>query len=362
MKKSVLVFLLLLIASCGVGPGRLKTLKKNGIRYQSQRTIIDLPETSVSLTVQYTGCGGLYILKDNQGIMFDPFFSNQKIGRIGTSVLRDKKKLASNPEMIDAGITSIENATGKLSGNPTTIFTAHSHYDHLMDVPAVVSKLNKVPTVYLNRSGFNTCYNVLDTNKVFILENFMTTQEVMRPPITLQSQDGTINVYPILADHNPHFKNISFFSGSKTEPINYFTNAFGKTKANDWLEGNTFSFLIDYLGRDGHIDFRIFIQSSSCNPPAGVPPTALLKDKSVDLAFLTPASFHFSPDYPCTLLQAVNPKEIVWIHWEDFFRKYSKDPKTLRGTDMVKFFDLPCVKPYKAKALLPWPGVAYEFR
>ena len=362
MIKSVLVFLLLLIASCGVGPGRLKTLKKNGIRYQSQQTIIDLPETSVKLTVQYTGCGGLYILKDNQGIMFDPFFSNQKLRRVGTSMLRGKKKLASNPEMIDAGITSIERATGKLSEHTTTIFTAHGHYDHLMDVPAVVSKLNKVPTVYLNRSGFNTCYNVLDTNKVFILENFMTTQEVMRPPITLQSQDGTINVYPILADHNPHFKNISFFSGSKTEPIDYFTDPFGKTKANDWLEGNTFSFLIDYLDRDGNIDFRIFLQSSSCNHPAGVPPAALLKNKSVDLAFLGLASFRFSPDYPCTLLQAINPKEIVWIHWEDFFRKYSKDPKTLRGTDIVKFFDLPCVKPYKAKALLPWPGVGFEFR
>jgi len=86
------------------------------------------------------------------------------------------------------------------------------------------------------------------------------------------------------------------------------------------------------------------------------------KDKSVDLAFLTLASFHFSPDYPCTLLRAINPTEIVWIHWEDFFRKYSKDPKTLRGTDIVKFFELPCVKPYKAKALLPWPGVGFDFK
>ncbi len=188
----------------------------------------------------------------------------------------------------------------------------------------------------------------------------MTTQEVVRPPITLQSQDGTINVYPILADHNPHFKNIKFFSGSKTEPMNYFTDPFGKTNANDWLEGNTFSFMIDYLGREGNIDFRIFIQSSSCNPPAGIPPAALLKDKPVDLAFLGVASFQFSPDYPCTLLQAIHPKEVVWIHWEDFFRKYSKEPKTIRGTDVVKFFELPCVKPYKTKALLPWPGVGYR--
>jgi hypothetical protein len=362
MIKSVLFFLLLLMASCSAGPGRLKTLKKHGIPYQSQRTTIDIPNASAKLSVVYTGCGGLYILKDNQGIFVDPFFSNQKLLRIASSVLSGKKKISSKRGMIDLGIKSIETATGKLSEHTNTIFTAHSHYDHLMDVPALFGMLNPKPTVYVNRSGLNTVYCVVDTNKMVILENHMTTQEVTRPPITLQSQHGTINVYPILADHNPHFKNISFFSGSKTEPTNYDTARLRKTSANEWLEGNIFAFLIDYVGLDGTIEFRLFIQSSSCNPPAGIPPPALLKDKAVDLAFLGTASFHFSPDYPCTLLQAIHPKEIVWIHWEDLFRKYSKEPKTVRGTDLVKFFDLPCVKPYKAKALLPWPRSGYDFK
>jgi hypothetical protein len=78
------------------------------------------------------------------------------------------------------------------------------------------------------------------------------------------------------------------------------------------------------------------------------------------MAFLGVVSYQFSSDYPCSLLQALKPKEVVWIHWEDFFRKYTKEPKTIRGTDVVKFFDLPCVKPYKSKALLPWPGVTLD--
>jgi hypothetical protein len=128
------------------------------------------------------------------------------------------------------------------------------------------------------------------------------------------------------------------------------------------LEGNTFSFLIDYLDATGNIDLRIFIQSSSGNPPAGIPPLALVKNHPVDLAFLGMASYHFSSEYPCTLLEAIKPKEVVWIHWEDFFRKYTKKPKTVRGTDVVGFFDIPCVKPYKEnkKILLPWPGVTYD--
>ena len=359
--KVVIIAMLLLLTSCAMGPGNLKTLEKHDIPYQSQRTTVDLPQTSAAIIVQYTGCGGLYILKDNQAIIVDPFFSNQKVMRIGSSMFSGKRKLASDSRMIDAGIKTMEDATGKLHERVIAILTAHSHYDHLMDVPMVFAKLDEKPPVYVNRSGYNTCYNVIDTNKMVALENHMTTQEVVRSPIALLTSAGTINVYPILADHNPHFNNIKFFSGSKTTPLQSFRDPSGRTSVNDWLEGNTFSFLIDYLQPDGNIDLRLFIQSSSCNPPAGIPPPALLKDRPVDIAFLGLASFHFSPDYPCTLLEAIQPKEIVWIHWEDFFRKYSKEPKTLRGTDIVKFFEKPCVKLFRSKALLPWPGVTYEF-
>ena len=351
------------ICLCCVSPGKLKKLSKAGISYQAEDTTINLFDTEEKkLTVQYTGCGGLRISKDGYGVLIDPFFSNQKLMRLSASLLGGgddgKRKLSSSREMVERGIKSIQPD----GGNVGAILSAHGHYDHLMDIPAVFTKLNKQPTVYLNRSGFNTCYNVIDTSKMVVLENHMTTEEKQRPPIALETPHGKINIYPILAEHNPHVKNVKFFSGSKTKPVAGFTDPFGKTSANDWLEGNTFSFLIDYLDRSGNIEFRIFVQSSSSNPPAGIPPVALLEEREVDLAFLGVASFQFSPDYPCTLLERIQPREVVWIHWEDFFRKYTKDPKTVRGTDVVKFFNLPCVKPYKAKALLPWPGVSYGIK
>jgi hypothetical protein len=315
------------------------------------------------MSVQYLGCGGLYILKDGDGIMIDPFFSHQKIMRLGVSMFggrNGKRKLASDPKMVKRGIKSIEGASGNIQSQLKAILTAHSHYDHLMDVPAVLKTLGTELPVYVNQSGFNTCRNVIDSGKMVILENHMTTQEVTRPPIVLKSASGRIHVYPVLAEHNPHFKNVKFFSGSMVKPVDGYQDPYQKTKANDWLEGNTFSFLIDYIDANGAIDFRIFVQSSSCNPPAGIPPAELLKDRNVDIAFLGVVSHHFSPDYPCTLLESLKPREVVWIHWEDFFRKYSKKPKTVRGTDVVKFFDLPCVAPYKAKALIPWPGVTFD--
>ena len=364
--KYILPLLFVLISGCkSTSPGRLHKLTKQGIPYQSQRSPIALPGTSgKKISIQYLGCGGLYITKDGDAIMIDPFFSNQKVMRLGASIFggggKGKRKLSSDPRMIERGINAIENSTGKIQPQIKAILSAHSHYDHLMDVPAIFEKLDKTPRVYVNRSGFNTVQNVINVDKMVVLENHMTTQEVSRPPIELKTSRGKINIYPILSEHNPHFKNIKFFSGSKTTAVDYFQNPYQKTRANDWLEGNTFSFLVDYIDAAGGIEVRIFIQSSSCNPPAGIPPAHLLQNRSVDMAFLGVVSYQFSPDYPCSLLQALKPKEVVWIHWEDFFRKYTKKPKTIRGTDVVKFFDLPCVKPYKSKALLPWPGVTLD--
>lgn len=363
--KYIFLVLFTLMLSCSLRPGRLKKLEKHQIPHQSQRTSINLTgATDKKISIQYLGCGGLYILKDNQGIMIDPFFSNQKIKRLASTVLgggdQGKRKLVSDPKMINVGISRIEKESGSLQQQVKAILSAHSHYDHLMDVPAIVEKLHKEPVVYVNQSGFNTCRNVIDANKMVVLENHMTTQEVTRPPIALEIPEGVIHIYPILAEHNPHIKNIKFFSGSKTTPVADFMDPYEKTRGSDWLEGNTFSFLIDYLDAAGAIEFRIFVQSSSCNPPAGIPSPAMLKNRNVDIAFLSLASYQYSPDYPCSLLQAIKPKEIVWIHWEDFFRKYTKKPKTIRATDVIKFFDLPCVSPYKSKALMPWPGVLLD--
>ena len=363
--KYILPVLFILIFGCkSTSPGRLNKLTKHGIPYQSRRSSVTLPGAmDKKISVQYLGCGGLYIVKDGEGIMIDPFFSHQKIMRLGVSMFageNGKRKLASDPEMIERGVKLIENSSGNIRPQIKALLSAHSHYDHLMDVPAVLEKLDTDIPVYVNQSGFNTCRNVIDVDKMVILENHMTTQEITRPPIVLNTLKGKINIYPILAEHNPHFKNIKFFSGSKAKPVDDYKDPYQKTRANDWLEGNTFSFLIDYMDAGGKIEFRIFVQSSSCNPPAGIPPAELLQHRNVDMAFLGVVSHHFSPDYPCTLLQSLKPKEVVWIHWEDFFRKYSKKPKTVRGTDVVKFFDLPCVSPYKAKALLPLPGITFD--
>ncbi len=369
----------LLLTSC-VSPGRLSKLPKDIHIVEKRETIKEYKTGNETLTIQYLGASGLYLLNKNDGILIDPFFSNQKVGKLAKSVLFGKENIRANEKMVTYGLKSIEAQTGPLAPQVKAIFSAHSHYDHLLDVPAVFATLNK-PMVYLNQTGYNICYNTIDKNKMDVLEAHMTTADKTRPPITWSTDSSSVQVYPILADHNPHLKNIKAFDGDITTPNQTFKNPYDKTTANTWLEGNTFAFVIDYV-TNNKITLRFYIQSSSCNlscaptteSKQGLPSEASAKEgkcfsfldslptHKIDIAFLGIASYAASPQYPAELLRALNPTAVVWLHWEDFFRSYTRPPKTVRATNVPAFFKLDAVNKVKDNAYLPWPRAVLEVK
>jgi L-ascorbate metabolism protein UlaG (beta-lactamase superfamily) len=374
-----LSLLFLTLTSC-LTPGRLSKLPKDIHIVEKREEIKEYKTGPNTLTIQYLGAGGLYLLNNNEGILIDPFFSNQKVGKLAKSVLFGKENIRANKKMIAYGLHTIEAQTGPLAPQVKAIFAAHSHYDHLLDVLAVFATLNK-PMVYLNQTGYNICYSTIDKNKMDVLEAHATTADITRPPITWPTDSGSVNVYPILADHNPHLKNIKAFDGDITTPNQTFTNPYAKTTANTWLEGNTFAFVIDYL-TNNKITLRLYIQSSSCNPTCaptttgkqGLPSEASAKGvkcfsfldslppHKIDVALLGIASYAASPHYPAQLLTALNPTAVVWLHWEDFFRSYTRPPKTVRATNVPAFFKLDSVRKVKNKAYLPWPRAVLEVK
>jgi hypothetical protein len=354
-----------LLLSC-VTPKNILKLSK--VKVEGQHAFIQYklsPQATNDFTVRYLGSGGLQITKDGESILIDPFFSHQRIGKLGTSLLglqqNGNRKLKSDQKMIDIGLNKINEAPGGRE-NILAVLSSHSHYDHLMDIPAIWKALDKKPIVLLNESGNFTCTYVIDSTSRIVLEKYSSTKDNTRQPFELVTkQKKRIKIYPILSEHNPHLRYIKFFSGRKTESIPYYNDPYQKTKANDWLEGNTFSFLIDYVSDNGEIELRLFIQPSSGNPPAGIPFT-LLSERKVDVAFLGIASYQFSPAYPCTIFDAAHPSAVVWIHWEDFFRRYTRKPKMVRGTDVPAFFEKECVDAFEKRKILPWPGAAIHFQ
>ena len=350
--------------SCAVRPGSVRKLEGSELELIRKDTLVKSNGAATgSSKVLYLGSGGVLLIRNGAAVLVDPFFSHQGFSRIGRSIFFGRsgwRTLRPDRKMIDRGFQEISTALAD-SVSLKALLVAHSHYDHLMDVPAVANRIGSDIPVLLNRTGFNICHQVIDSSRMSILEDRMTTRDTMRDPFVVSHSDSlSIHVRPILADHNPHFRHVKFFSGSRDRPVDELKHPLEKTRANLWLEGSTFSFLIDFVNADGTIDYRVFIQSSSCNPPAGIPPAPLLS-RSVDLAILGVVSYHFSPEYPCAQLDQLAPDEIIWIHWEDFFRKYTRKPKTVRGTNIPGFFKLPCVKEYKTAGKLMWPRTMIKF-
>lgn len=363
MKNILIVFVLLSFGACSVRPGSIKKIPRDVSVHSSDFSTNVTGKGSRNMSALYLGCGGLYLADDGMGILVDPFFSNQPAFRIGKSVLLGKdgkRNLRSNKKFLANGMAAVRKLEETENVSPIAILNAHSHYDHLMDIPAIYQQYNRQPKLLLPSSAFNIVHQVVDSDDVIVLEKRVEELDATQDPIVIRNGNRAVHVYPILADHNPHYRNLKFFSGSQTSPTTELKDPFQKTKANLWLEGNVFSFIIDFMGENGGIDFRVFVQSSSCNAPAGIPSRELLAEKAVDLAFIGVASYAFSPDYPCELLEQISPREIVWIHWEDFFRSYNKPPKTLRGTDVPGFFRLPCLSKYKNSGKLLWPRVKME--
>jgi hypothetical protein len=346
-----------LLLSCFPKPGSLKKLEGQGIKTESKDFTQTLQNnTGKTVDITYLGCGGLMLNKDGDAVLIDPFFSNKKSGKIGKSVFlgtEGREIFRTDKKMLKAGVDAIERENGD-SLTVYAILNAHSHYDHLMDIPAVFNHFKRKPLLLLTETGLNIVHKTIDTSRVVLLENFRSTSLHASPPIVIARAHGEIHVYPILAAHNPHFRNIKFFSGQHVDRVPDLDSAFDKSRANLWLEGNTFSFLIDYLNEKKEIELRVFVQSSSCPAPAGIPPKEML-GREVDIAFIGVVSYKFSPGYPCGQLSQLSPRQVLWVHWEDFFRRYTRKPKTVRGTDLVSFFEIPCVHPYKSSGKFLWP-------
>lgn len=310
---------------------------------------------------QYLGCGGLYIKNKSTAILIDPFFSNPGLLRSALSTFR-LGKIRSHKKDIDFGVGRIFDTIGiKDLKGVKAVFVAHGHYDHLMDVPYVYrAYLDPQTKIYCNRSSINTVRNVVPQgNLVSIEEDYSLINYTGTVYYFHNNHKDSVRVIPILSDHNPHFKGLKLYNGNTCDSCIDYADPLAKTNVNDWKEGKTFSFLIDFV-KNGQITLRIFVQSSSCNGPAGFPPEELLQQKNVDLAFLGVASYHFSCDYPWEYINYMKPTYISFIHWENFFRGYQKSPKKVTGTNVKAFFNERINALPRNIYTMPVPGVQYK--
>ena len=321
-----------LVFSCALPkkPGRAKAFKDS---YQTQDYGLKVGTgTDTVLKVTYTGCGGLILDHDNGVVMVDPFFSNKKLSRLAISELFGAKNLQSDVDAIENGIDSSK--TREAFNNTQAVLIAHSHYDHLMDIPYLENQYFKKTQAryFCSKSTGLALANIIENDSRFTyLCNALSDPWTKGTWLPISK---SVQLLAIKSSHAPHFARRSFMNGHIDKPIDGLQNAHSKTSLKDWNVGDTYSFLLEFETEKKPI--RIYITTSAAEPPDALPHKSWLKD-SIDVAFICYASSGQVDDYPITLLDSLKPKKLVLIHWEDFFNEYDKEEKLVKVTRRRKF-------------------------
>lgn len=282
--------------------------------------------------VLYLGCGHLAVRYQQEVILIDPFFSTHGFLQ---------KKVASKTNAFEK-YQALLTSHGMDLSQTKSVWLAHTHYDHMMDVPLLLKKkiLPENAVIYGNEFGNDILTNFVAPDQYHTLQ----PEEVYNPktgkvkPKWIASSSANIRVMPILSDHAPHYKfgpfPIHLMKGN-LKPHYFPTHLKDEqdvTKRGRWKEGCTYSFLIDFMEKDA-ITFRLFVQTSGSHYPLGRPPADVVKARAVDVALLCVASANYVKPYPIDILDTLKPRKVVFIHWEDFFRK----PLDFEGARLVRF-------------------------
>jgi len=317
---------------------------------KNRNSTVDKPPAELvksnQLYVQFTGAGGVYMATQGVALMADPFFSNPGLGDL--VLLSD---LQSDEAVIDQWLPPTKNVAG--------IIVGHGHYDHLMDVPAILPRLPAEAKLFASQtSNHMLAASIPETRRVDLNSSMASaTQHGKWVPI-----NSKMRILPIESEHSPHVAGIVFANAVLAED-----SASLPGDALDWQSGTTLSYVIDFLAEadtekgNESVQYRVFFQSSSSGYPLGAPPAWLSDDGvPVDLAILCMANFDSVDNYPRGVLNQLKPQNILLIHWDVFWESYTPNEATvLPGLDIAKFIaQVKQAVPENTPIYLPQRGAA----
>ncbi len=289
------------------------------------------PEFNRTVQVQYLGVAGYMISRGRHAILPAPLYSNPNLVRVG--LLRIKTDttrvdlLHPRPEHLEVG----------------AILVGHAHYDHLLDVPYIARKYHKDAHIYGNRSTYNIVVAAdenLRPRSHALVDNVSRNGE---PGSWFYVADSTIRFMAIASGHGPHAVGIHVMKGKIPNHLRSVPRSAWK-----WKEGETLAYLIDFMGEDGSIDFRIHYTDATQPQRMGFIPDLAPEDTHrVDLAIVCAGSAHVLGEYPYDITVDLKPRHVMIGHWEDFFISPLKKPRRLRFLHLEEFID------NLEKALLP---------
>lgn len=294
------------VAACAgrIGPGADGLIER-----------IDGPD---ALTLTYLGSGGWIMSRGPDMVLAAPFFSNPSVIQTGLGpIASDSAEIDRNMDPYDVRATS-------------AILVGHAHYDHLMDVPGIARR--HAPRARI--IGSRTVENILGTwsevaGRVDRVEAFVGDHETVGRWMPYGEH---VRIMPLRAHHAPHFDGLTLYQGTADVPRHERPRT-----AEEWLEGHTVAFLVDFLADDGSVAFRLYYQDAVGQAPFGFAPDALIAERPVDVAILVPSTFDQVDWHPEAFIENLQPHRVLLGHWEDFFVPISDETKSVMLNDIGHF-------------------------
>lgn len=274
------------------------------------------------LQLHYLGAGGWLIDYRGSRVLTAPFFSNPRMAAVVGSGLSSDT------------VAILDALQAALPGQDLTdvhaILVGHAHYDHLMDVPFLATRITPQARIY----GSHTTRNILAavpglSGRVVGLDAEVGSAE--RDGTWLDLAPG-IRAMPLESDHAPHFLGLELYEGTVDSPLSQLPE-----RAGDWKGGQTLAFLFEFTDTAGSVAHRLFYQDSAADAEyLTLPPGQ--RAAGVDSAILCVPSYAEVEEHPEAAVRSLRPDHIFLGHWEDFFEDWTTAPdRSVRGTNLPAF-------------------------
>jgi L-ascorbate metabolism protein UlaG (beta-lactamase superfamily) len=241
--------------------------------------------------VTFLGVSSLLFDDGEHALMTDGFFSRPSLARVGLG------KVAPDEARIGAALGRL-----RLDGEPRlrAVLPVHTHFDHAMDSAVVAERTGAV--LVGGRSAAHVGAGAGLTPER--IRNLAPHQ-----PMTF----GSFEVTAVLSAHCPPDR----YPGAIAEPL------VPPVRAAAYRCGEAWSLVV------GHTSGRTALVQGS----AGFVPGAL-DDRRADVVFLGVGQLgvleeQYIRDYWRHTVQAVGAKEVVLVHWDDFFRPLDQPLRAL---------------------------------
>jgi L-ascorbate metabolism protein UlaG (beta-lactamase superfamily) len=274
--------------------------------------------SSEPLRVVYLGSGGWILEHAGTTVLTGPLFTNPGFFTTGLLPIR------SDSATVDRYMSRYDVSSA------LAILVGHAHYDHLMDAPGVAKR--HAPRARI--VGSRTVAHTLGTwsglaDRVDVVDDSAGDQRTVGR--WLQYGDD-VRVMALRSFHAPHFDGYTLYQGARAKPLTE-----EPAWATEWLDGETYAFLVDFLAGPDSIAFRVYYQDAVAPPPAGFAPEAVIAERAVDVALIVPATFDQVDWHPEALVENLQPRRVILGHWEDFFSPMEEPARSVRLTDLGHF-------------------------